>query len=119
MIKKIITLLIASLLIACTQSETPKSPEKNSNQTNSQAIVFDVRSAEEFQAGHLKNAINVPHTEISEKISTHVKSKDANIVLYCGSGRRAGIAKTALEEIGYTNITNAGGYEDLKKQSQD
>jgi phage shock protein E len=80
------------------------------------AVVFDVRSAEEFQGGHLANSINVPHTEISEKISEHVKNKDAEIVLYCGSGRRAGVAQKTLTDMGYTNVTNAGGYKDLKEK---
>lgn len=119
MIRKFSTLLIASLLIACTQSDAPKSPSEITTSNDAKSIIFDVRSAEEFQAGHIKNAINIPHTEISEKIANHVNSKDAKIMLYCVSGRRAGIAKKALEEIGYTDITNAGGYEDLKKQAQD
>lgn len=115
MIKKITTLLATCFLISCTQTETPQSTNKDSTSQEAKSVVFDVRSAEEFQTGHLKNAINIPHTEITEQISNHVKNKDAKIMLYCGSGRRAGIAKKALEEIGYTNITNGGGYKDLKE----
>lgn len=114
MIIKIVTLLAACFLISCTQTENPQIANKDSTNQEAKSVVFDVRSAEEFQTGHLKSAINIPHTEITEKISNHVKSKDTKIMLYCGSGRRAGIAKKSLEDIGYTNITNGGGYKDLK-----
>ena len=81
-----------------------------------QTLVIDVRSAEEFKGGHIKNAINIPHTEIKNKIGEHVKDKGKKIVLYCRSGHRAGLAEKALKEIGFTNVTNAGGYENLKKK---
>lgn len=85
----------------------------------SETIWIDVRSAEEFAAGHLKGAINVPHTEIKQQISKIVADKDANIALYCKSGRRAGIALDALTDLGYSKVANHGGYEDLKKQQLD
>lgn len=82
----------------------------------SETVWLDVRSAEEFAAGHLKGAINIPHTEITLQISTVVEDKSTPIALYCKSGRRAGIALEALKTLGYSNVTNHGGYEDLKQQ---
>ena len=78
-------------------------------------IWIDVRSAEEFAGGHLDSALNIPHTEITGRIVDVTTDKQAEIHLYCGSGKRAGMAKEALEELGYTNVTNEGGYKDIKE----
>lgn len=77
-------------------------------------IWIDVRSAEEFQAGHLEGAVNIVHTEIAAKIATVTQDKDAEIQLYCRSGRRSGLAEAELKKLGFTNVHNAGGYEALK-----
>ncbi|MYM64095.1 rhodanese-like domain-containing protein [Pseudomaricurvus sp. HS19] len=77
-------------------------------------IWIDVRSAGEWQSGHLEQALHVPHTEIGDRIADITADKDAPIYLYCRSGRRAGVAKEALEKLGYTNVTNVGGYEQAK-----
>jgi len=118
MIKNTLILLVAVFLASCSQkSAENKTATDNPSDTKAKAaIVFDVRSAEEFQGGHLEDSINIPHTAISEKIADHVKNKDAEIVLYCGSGKRAGIAQKSLTDMGYTDVTNAGGYKDLKKK---
>ena len=81
-------------------------------------ILIDVRSAEEYKEGHLKNAINIPHTVIGDKIAAITNDKEKHIVLYCRSGNRAGKAKAVLDEMGYKNVHNAGGYEDLKKKQK-
>ncbi len=43
--------------------------------------------------------------------------KDAEIYVYCRSGRRSGIAKAALDEAGFTRVVNAGGLEDALKKA--
>lgn len=77
-------------------------------------IWIDVRSAEEYQAGHLNDALNIPHTDIAAKIASVTQDKNAEIQLYCRSGRRSGLAEAELKKLGYTNVHNAGGYEALK-----
>ena len=77
-------------------------------------VWIDVRSGGEFQSGHIDDALNIPHTEIADKILAAVPDKDAPVYLYCRSGRRSGIALKALEELGYTNAINVGGYSDAK-----
>ena len=77
-------------------------------------ILIDVRSPEEFQAGHLANAHNIIHDQIDKKISALTTDKNAEIHLYCRTGRRAGIALETLTKMGYTNVKNLGGYDDLK-----
>ena len=78
---------------------------------------IDVRTAEEFNAGHVEQAVNIPYEEISERISEVTSDKDALIYLYCRSGRRSGIAKEALDQAGFGNVVNVGGFEDAKRKA--
>ncbi len=77
------------------------------------ALLVDVRSAEEFAKGHLEGAINVPHTEVASRLSEFGADKGRQIVVYCRSGRRSGIAREVLMAHGFSKVSNAGGYEDL------
>ncbi len=70
------------------------------------AIVIDVRTPEEFQLAHYKNAINIPHDQIEKHLHELEKYKDKTIIVYCRSGRRSGIAKQILELNGFKNIVN-------------
>lgn len=79
-----------------------------------QAVWIDVRTAEEYAEHHIDGEINIPHQQIAEQIGQHVTDKNAEIRLYCRSGKRAGIAKKALEEAGYTHVINAGGIGDVE-----
>jgi phage shock protein E len=81
--------------------------------------VIDVRTEKEYTAGHLKNSINIPYGEIKETIGKYAHGKNEKIIVYCRSGRRSGIAKETLDEMGYTNVINAGAYEKLKNNAQE
>jgi phage shock protein E len=78
-------------------------------------IVIDVRTVQEWDNGHLEGAVLIPYDQIGEKIGTVVKDKSQKIFLYCRSGHRAGIAKKALEKLGYKDIINLGSLEDAAK----
>ena len=80
------------------------------------AVLIDVRSAEEFNTGHLAGAVNIPHTEIEEKISLVAKERSTPLYLYCRSGRRVGIAMEALKNSGYTVMYNLGGMEEAAEK---
>jgi len=79
-----------------------------------EVVYVDVRTPEEFAAGHVEGAINIPHTEMRERHGELEAFADQQLVLYCRSGRRSGIAQEILEEEGFTNLVNAGGLADLK-----
>jgi len=81
--------------------------------TEPATVWVDVRSAEEFAAGHLDGAINIVHTDIAKGIAALKLDKSTPIALYCKSGRRAGIALDVLQNSGYSQVTNHGGYESL------
>ena len=78
----------------------------------SDPLWIDVRTADEYSAGHVESAVNIPYTEIGARIGEVTGDKDALIYVYCRSGRRSGIAQDTLEEAGFTNVVNVGGLED-------
>ena len=74
------------------------------------ALLVDVRTPQEFQTGHVPGARNIPHTDVESRLAEFGGDKKHEIVLYCGSGRRAGLAQQLLQANGYTNVFNAGAY---------
>ncbi len=78
------------------------------------AVLIDVRSADEFANGALPGAQLIPHEQISTRIAGVVPDKDTPVVLYCRSGRRSSQAQDELRALGYTQVVNAGGYDQLK-----
>lgn len=80
-------------------------------------IWIDVRTDQEWDAGHLQGAEHIPFEQIGDKIAAITDDKDAAIKLYCRSGRRAGIAQKALEELGYTNVENVRTLEAAREQA--
>jgi phage shock protein E len=79
-----------------------------------QTVWIDVRSVDEYAEDHIANTENIPHTEIAARISDLDLDKSTPIKVFCRSGVRAGLALTALEELGYTNVENVGGIADAR-----
>lgn len=52
-------------------------------------ILIDVRTAREFQAGHIINSINISHENIAQSIEKTVPNKNTKIIVYCRSGNRS------------------------------
>ena len=75
-------------------------------------IVVDVRSLEEYNEGHIPNAISIPLENIENEAETKLKNKDDLILVYCRSGRRSREAALRLIEKGYTNVIDFGGIQD-------
>lgn len=76
--------------------------------------LIDVRTTDEFQTGHLDNAIHIDYREILQKIDNITTDKEAEIYLYCKSGVRSAISAQLLHSKGYYRALNIGGYEMLK-----
>lgn len=75
-------------------------------------IILDVRRPDEFAAGHIPNAVNVPNETISASKITELPDKDQLIMVYCRSGRRSKEAAEKLIKLGYTNVIEFGGILD-------
>lgn len=113
MIRKQPGILLATIIAFTTAAMPPTTLASNSQNTS--GIWIDVRTPQEFDSGHLKNAVNIPFEHIGTHIAAISPDKNVPINLYCRSGRRAETARKTLEQLGYTHVTNRGGYTDLLK----
>ncbi len=73
-------------------------------------LILDVRSQKEFADGHIPGAINIPHTELEERIAELDGRKNDTLVLHCRSGRRAVSADEVLRQNGFTEIVELEGH---------
>ena len=73
-------------------------------------FVLDVRTPQEYAEGHVPGAVNVPYDQLASRLAEVPKDKD--VVLYCKSGRRAGIAADVLAANGYTATVASRGRHD-------
>ena len=75
-------------------------------------VLLDVREADEFRAGHIPGAVNVPLSTLSQ---AHVPwDRDTAIYVYCLAGTRSKRAVSFLQSKGYTNVKNIGGMKSYK-----
>lgn len=72
-------------------------------------LVIDVRSADEYAAGHIKHAINIPLEQLESRLDEINAYKDKNVVLYCNTGNRSGKALDLLKQKGFNVLMNAPG----------
>ena len=72
-------------------------------------LLIDVRTADEFSMGHVPGAINIPYTELAERLGEVRPTYEKGVVVYCESGRRAGIAEDILRQAGLDNIRHLEG----------
>jgi phage shock protein E len=73
------------------------------------ALILDVRTQGEFDSGHVPGAMNIPHDELSSRLAELDSEKGEPVVVYCRSGKRAGMASTVLLGAGYTNVLHLTG----------
>ena len=79
-----------------------------------ETYLIDVRSPAEYAEAHADGAVNIPVDEVSQKISEITQDHDADIYVYCRSGRRAGVAQQVLNGMGYRKVTNLGTLADAE-----
>jgi len=72
-------------------------------------IILDVRTPEEFAQEHIPGAINVPNETIRKKAIPELPREDQLILVYCRSGNRSKQASEKLVSLGYTNVYEFGG----------
>lgn len=122
------TFFILFILILTTLSGCNKKNESVSNEyqkispsrakemmdKDSNTIILDVRTEEEFKTGHIKGALLLPDTDIIDKAEEVLTDKTATILIYCRSGRRSALAAKDLVDLGYSNVYDFGGILDWK-----
>ncbi|MFN9476354.1 rhodanese-like domain-containing protein [Acidovorax sp.] len=82
------------------------------------AVVIDVCETEEFAAGHVGGAKNIPLNQLEERLATTVKNKALPLVLVCATGARANRAVGIAKKLGYENVqAMAGGLKAWREAS--
>ena len=81
-------------------------------ESESDYIILDVRTTEEFADKHIPDAINIPNETIGTEDIPELPDKDQLILVYCRSGNRSKQASDKLVNLGYTNIVEFGGIND-------
>ena len=82
--------------------------------TEDAILIIDVRTPTEWDRGHLPNAKHIEWQNIGEEIIELTNDKHSTIYVYCRSGNRSGKAKLILEQLGYSNVINAGGINEAQ-----
>ena len=113
-------LLLVFLLTGCAASAEQKNSFRQVSMNEAVSImeeetdyvILDVRTQEEFQEEHIPNAINIPNEAIGSEEIRELPDKDQLILVYCRSGNRSKQASQKLAELGYTSIVEFGGIND-------
>jgi rhodanese-related sulfurtransferase len=77
-------------------------------------VLIDVREADEYAAGHIAGAINIPRGLLEFRLSSTpgLDSRALRVVLYCKTSGRAALSAIAMADMGYLNVQSiAGGYD--------
>ena len=119
--KKLLILALSLFLAGCMvtkTSETPSSYKTISSteaqqmiEDNKDALILDVRTAAEYESGHIPNAVNLSNEDIQAGKVDSLKDKSQLIMVYCRSGNRSRQAAQKLAELGYTNVVDFGGIQ--------
>ena len=119
--KKLLILALSLFLAGCMvtkKSETSSSYKTISSKEAQQmieehkdALILDVRTAAEYESGHIPNAVNLSNEDIQAGKVDSLKDKSQLIMVYCRSGNRSRQAAQKLAELGYTNIVDFGGIQ--------
>lgn len=75
-------------------------------------VILDVRTQDEYDQGHIPGAVLLPHDAVSKDAERILLRKDQLVLVYCRSGNRSKQASQALVDLGYTNIVEFGGIND-------
>ena len=113
-------LLVLALLFnfGCVQNKAKPITELSQNDINN-GILIDVRTPEEFEAGHIDKALNINwfDTEFSQQVAD--LDRDGTIYLYCKKGGRSAKAARLLDSLGFSNVVDLeGGYDTWVKSAK-
>ena len=115
--KRIIPILMALLLLSGCATQSAKKTYRQISmeeavtmmEEETEYIILDVRTAEEYSEKHIPGAINIANESIGTEDIPELPDKDQLILVYCRSGNRSKQASEKLVKLGYTNIIEIGG----------
>ncbi|TWX67771.1 rhodanese-like domain-containing protein [Colwellia demingiae] len=111
--KKMASTIVLALTLATTWQVSAKDISQTQLQqimkNDKQVVVLDVRTVEEFEEGHIPNAVNIPHKELEARLAELTGAKNTQVVIYCRSGRRAEVAREVLVKNGFNELDHLSG----------
>jgi rhodanese-related sulfurtransferase len=122
LMKRLLTALLLPLtlvLAACSSSGATdlSAADFSAKIAESGVVILDVRSADEFAAGHISGAINIDVEGLQFDSGIATLDKNATYAVYCHSGRRSKIAVGKMADAGFTKLFNlTSGIADWQSQ---
>ena len=115
--KHLLPALMTTTLLACAAVAIAAEPSmiapdqlvERMEKKDSNLVLLDVRTPEEFAAGHIPGAVNIPHDQLPNRLAELAGAKDKEVVVYCRSGRRSAIAQEALTKEGFESVKHLDG----------
>ena len=107
----IVALLAGFSLVSLAACAGDSGSTESTSLKDSAPTIIDVRSPEEFAAGHLEGAINLDYEGGTLEAELGSLDQDADYIVYCQSGRRSALATTLMTEAGFTEVADLGGID--------
>jgi phage shock protein E len=112
--------LVAILCAACGGAEAHPGADANAvvdaGADPRGAVYVDVRRPDEWLSGHIAGAVHIPVQELEQRWKELEQYRDRDIVLYCRTGRRSGIAYDLLRTKGFTRLENGGSLKQVARR---
>lgn len=109
-------ILIVAVFTGCGEGATFKhisqDEAKAMMSSNPDAIILDVRTPEEYEGKHIPGSVLLPLEDLRKNAFAKIPDKNATIMIYCWTGRRAQDSAQLLAEKGYKNVYEFGGLVD-------
>ncbi|GAA4387005.1 rhodanese-like domain-containing protein [Hymenobacter koreensis] len=109
-----VLLLVGSTASGCAQAQTLDAQQVQRVLAKPNVVLLDVRTPDEFATGHVRGArnLNFLSTDFTDQVAK--LDPNATYVVYCASGNRSGKAAALMQQNGFKNVMNAGGFPALK-----
>ena len=102
-------MLFCSNILAEVELIDSQELKKRIENSKEELILLDVRTLEEYQSGHIKNSINIPHDQLILNVNVLDQYRNQPIVVFCRSGRRAQLVIETLIENKFDQIVDLEG----------
>ncbi|WP_051137757.1 rhodanese-like domain-containing protein [Leucobacter chironomi] len=106
-----IPLAAAALALGLTACSPTSAPSTSPVELGADTVLLDVRTAQEFAAGHVEGARLIDFAGGKVQDAIPALDPDADYLVYCRSGNRSGQAVALMEQAGFTSVTNLGSVE--------
>ena len=106
--------VLALMLTAAAWADEPAAIEPQAlaeriSSGDTMLLVLDVRTAAEFDEGHIPTAVNIPYDSLAGRLAELGAPGERDVVVYCRSGRRSAIALDTLKEAGFSRLFHLEG----------